>query len=154
MNESLRIADQLHRSFFGGAWHGPSVKEALAGVDAASAAIHPLADAHSIWELTHHLRAWIVEADETTRGKKYESIKGDRDWPPVTDTSPQAWERALQTIEQAALSLEDAVRALPPEKLGEGDKSYYYLLHGIAQHNIYHAGQISLLKKPASALHP
>jgi len=154
MNESLRIADQLHRSFFSGAWQGPSVKEALAGIDAASAAMRPLPEAHSIWELTHHLRAWIVEADETIRGKRYESIKGDRDWPPVTDTSLEAWQRALHSIEQAALSLEDAVRALPPEKLGEGDKSYYYLLHGIAQHNTYHAGQISLLKKLASASHP
>ena len=154
MNESLRIADQIHRSFFGGAWHGPSVKEALAGVDAQSAAVHPLPEAHSIWELTHHLHAWIVEADETARGKKYESLKGDRDWPPVTDAGPEVWEQALRSIENAVLSLEDAVRALPPEKLGEGDRSYYYLLHGIAQHNTYHAGQISLLKKLASASHP
>src|ERR1700682_1843280 len=147
MNESLRIADQLHRAFFGGAWHGPSFKEALNGVTASVASAHPLPNVHSIWELVHHLIAWIAEADATVRGKRFESLKGDRDWPPVTGTSPEAWVEALAALERAEESLEEAVHAFPPEKLGEGDRSYYYLLHGIAQHNLYHAGQIALLKK-------
>lgn len=147
MNECLRIADQLHRAFFGGAWHGPSLKETLAGVTAEAAAGHPIPAAHSIWELAHHLNAWIDEATATVRGKTYESLKGDKDWPPVSDTSPGAWERTLATLEQSQNSLEEAVRSFPPEKLGEGDRSYYYLLHGIAQHNLYHAGQMALLKK-------
>jgi len=147
MNESLRIADQLHRAFFGGAWHGPAVKEVLSGVTAGAAEAHPLPSAHSIWELVHHLHAWIAEADATVRGKAYESLKGDRDWPPVTSTSAEAWGEALTALERAEESLEAAVRGFPPEKLGEGDRSFYYLLHGIAQHNLYHAGQIGLLKK-------
>jgi hypothetical protein len=39
------------------------------------------------------------------------------------------------------------MRDFPPEKLGEGDRSYYHIAHGIVQHNLYHAGQIALLKK-------
>jgi len=148
MNESLRIADQLHRAFFGQAWHGPSVKDALAGVAAESATARPFEGAHSIWELVHHLHAWIREADETIRGKKYESLKGDRDWPPVTHTSPAAWEQLQTALDQSEISLEDAVRGFPPEKLGEGERSYYALLIGTVQHNAYHAGQIVLLKKP------
>ena len=147
MNESLRIADQLHRAFFGGAWHGPAVKEVLSGVVAGDAAAHPLPSAHSIWELVHHLHAWIAEADATARGKRFEKLKGDRDWPPVASTSAEAWAEALAALERAEESLEEAVRAFPQEKLGEGDRSFYYLLHGIAQHNLYHAGQIALLKK-------
>lgn len=150
MNESLRIADQLHRMFYAGAWHGPSVKEALDGVTAETAAAKALPDAHSIWEMIHHLRAWIAEADATVRGKKYETLKGERDWPPVINASPEAWSDALAALEQAELSLEDAVKAFAPERLGEGDRSFYYLLHGICQHNAYHAGQISLLKKHAA----
>ena len=147
MNESQRIADQLHRAFFGGAWHGPSLKETLAGVTAEGAAAHPLHGAHSIWELVRHLNAWIGEADATLRGKQYESMKGEKDWPPVTDTSAAAWDRDLATLESSEDALEATMRAFPPEKLGEGDKSYYYLVHGIVQHNLYHAGQIALLKK-------
>jgi hypothetical protein len=133
--------------FHGGAWHGPSVKEALAGVTPEVANAHPIAGAHSIWELIHHLRAWIAEAEATVRGKKYESLKGEQDWPPVTDTSMDAWGGALEALESAEESLEDAVRSFPEEKLGEGEKSFYYLLHAIVHHNAYHVGQIVLLKK-------
>jgi hypothetical protein len=147
MNESLRVVDQLHRAFFGGAWHGPSLKETLAGVTAEAAAARPISSAHTIWELACHIAAWIDEAAATVHGKAYESLKGDRYWPPVTDTAPAAWEKTLDALERSENSLEEAVRAFPPEKLGDGDRSYYYLLHGIAQHNLYHAGQMALLKK-------
>jgi hypothetical protein len=146
MNECLRIVDQLHRVFFGGAWHGPAVKEALGGVNAEMAKARILPGSHSIWELVHHIRAWIAEADATVRGKEYESLKGDKDWPPIPDSSPAAWDRTMAALEQAELSLEDAIGSLPPDKLGEGDRSFYYLLHGICEHNTYHAGQIVLLK--------
>jgi hypothetical protein len=147
MNESQRIADQLHRAFFGVAWHGPCVKDTLAGVTAEAADAHPLQGVHSIWELVHHLNAWIVEVNATLRGKEYESMKGEKDWPPVTDTSSAAWDRALSTLERSETSIEETMRDFPPEKLGEGDRSYYHIAHGIVQHNLYHAGQIALLKK-------
>lgn len=150
MNESERIAGHLHGVFFARAWHGPSVKEALDGVSAETAAAKPLPGTHSIWELVHHLHAWIAEADATVRGKKYETLKGDKDWPPVTDVSRASWEKTLTELEQSEASLEEAIRAFPPEKLGQGHKSFYYLLHGIGEHNAYHAAQIVLLKKMAS----
>lgn len=150
MSESLRIADQLHRAYFADPWHGPSVKQALEGVTAEMASAHPLAGAHSIWELVHHLRAWTAEADATVRGKQYESLKAEKDWPPVTDTSSAAWQQALAGLEHSEISLEEALQAFPDEKLGEGPRSFYSLLQGIAQHYAYHGGQIVLLKKQLS----
>ncbi len=147
MNESLRVADQLHRSFYKEPWHGPSLKEVLEGISAEGAAARPLPSAHTIWELVNHLHAWLVEAAATVRGKAYESLKGERDWPPVLDTSSEAWERILAALQEAEESLEPAVQALPEEKLGHGDQSLYYLVHGITQHSAYHAGQIAILKK-------
>jgi len=58
MSQARSFADQLERAFRGGAWHGPAVAEALAGVDAARAAARPLAGAHSIWEIVRHLTVW------------------------------------------------------------------------------------------------
>src|SRR5713226_2034192 len=58
MSEIKRIGDQLKRAFEGKAWHGPSVSEVLAGVTAEQAAAHPLAGAHSIWEITLHIATW------------------------------------------------------------------------------------------------
>ena len=152
MNECMRIVDQLHRVFFGGAWHGPSVKEVLADVSAETAAARTVPGTHSIWELAHHIRAWIAETDATVRGKVYESLKGDQDWPPVIDLSAEAWDQTLASLEQAELSLEEAIKSLSPDKLGEGDHSFHHLLHGIGEHNAYHAGQIVLLKKLTPAM--
>jgi hypothetical protein len=53
--EVSRLDDQLKRALEGEAWHGPSVLESLAGISAAQAAIHPIAGAHSIWELVLHI---------------------------------------------------------------------------------------------------
>lgn len=50
-----RLEEQLERALEGEAWHGPSVLEILEGVTAAQAAAHPIAGAHSIWELVLHL---------------------------------------------------------------------------------------------------
>ncbi len=58
MSETARLADQIRRAFAGDAWHGDSVLELLKGVDAETAASHPIKGAHSIWELVLHIAAW------------------------------------------------------------------------------------------------
>ena len=148
MDEKSRLGDQLHRSFYGPAWHGPALREALAGVDAALAASYPLPGSHSIWELALHLRAWLVEVDQTLRGKPYESMTGAKDWPPAAGQSEGDWASLLASMEEAARSLEEAVADV--EGVYDGDPSPFVLIHGIAQHNAYHAGQIALLKKAAA----
>ena len=141
MDEKSRLGDQLHRSFYGPAWHGPALREALAGVDAALAASHPLPGAHSIWEIALHLRAWLVEVDQTLRGKPYESMTGAKDWPSAAGQSSGDWESLPASMEKAEAALEEAVAGLAGEGVHEGDPSPYVLIHGIAQHNAYHAGR-------------
>jgi len=53
--ELQRLEEQLERALEGEAWHGPSLLEVLEGVSAHQAAAHPIAGAHSIWELVLHL---------------------------------------------------------------------------------------------------
>ncbi len=142
MNQAERIADQLHRSFLGEPWHGPSVSQALENVSAETAAAHPIPGGHSIWELVEHLRAWMVEVNQTVLGKQYESLKGDRDWPAVVETRDEAWRKAQLELANAASRLVESV-----QKLGADTELHYEILHGIAQHNAYHAGQMALLKK-------
>jgi len=60
MKEVERIADQLRQAFEGDAWHGPSVREVLDGVSAQRASKRPIAGAHTIWEVVHHIHAWQV----------------------------------------------------------------------------------------------
>jgi hypothetical protein len=125
--------------------------ESLAGVDAAQASAHPIAGAHSIWELVLHAEAWLAETTRTLTGAIYHTLKGHEDWPPVRETDEAAWTAALASIEETQGRLYEAVTAMSEEtlttKVADQEFTFYGLLHGVAQHNIYHAGQIILLKK-------
>jgi uncharacterized damage-inducible protein DinB len=149
--EAQRLADQVRRSYEGGAWHGPSLGELLEGVTAEEAARRPLPAAHSIWELVHHVEAWEREPLLTLQGKTYESHSGDRDWPPVAATTAESWQGALERLRSTSLALVAAIGEIDDDKLEEvvagREFTYYVLLHGVVQHNLYHAGQIALLKR-------
>ena len=157
MSETARLADQIRRAFEGDAWHGDSIKELLAGVTAATAAARPIKNAHSIWELVLHIAAWDDAVLRRIGGAAVEPTK-QQDFPPVKDTSPAAWRRTLSHLEKTHNDLIRAVAAFPDSRLqdqvpGKTEEYYdfYYMFSGIVQHELYHAGQIALLKK---ALHP
>lgn len=151
--ECERIADQLKRSYQGEAWHGPSLTAVLAGLTAEQAAAHPQADAHSIWELVLHITAWQREARRGLLGGGI-NPSPQEDWPAIEDTGPEAWQKALRSLEEENRRLRETVVALEDEDLESqvGNRAYsvYFLLHGVVQHNLYHAGQIILLKKALS----
>lgn len=148
--ETSRIADQLGRAFEGEAWHGPALLEILDGVTASAAAARPLAGAHSIWEIARHIAVWDDVARRRLAGEVVQPPP-DEDWP---ETSGEAWERTLQHLKRTHDALVEAVTACPdsrlPEKVPGKEPAHYtlyYMLHGIVQHELYHAGQIALLKK-------
>jgi uncharacterized damage-inducible protein DinB len=153
MSETARIADQLHRAFSGAAWHGDSLLEILDGVTAAQASAHPVSHAHSIWELVLHIAAWDGAVLRRMSGEAVE-LSSDQNFPPVRDTSETAWRKAVEHARNVHEDLVHAVAAFPDERLndrvpGKKDAHYtfYYMFHGVAQHELYHAGQIALLKK-------
>lgn len=90
MNEIERIETQLKLAFEGGAWHGPGVLETLDGVTATQAAAHPVAGAHSIWELVVHIAAWEGACRRRLKGDRAE-LSTEEDWPPVTEADEAAW---------------------------------------------------------------
>ena len=130
--EAVRIADQLHRSYAGPAWHGPSLSELLAGVTETQASRRPIDGSHNIWELVLHIAAWLRIARDRLSAESVRIIAPEEDWPPVAGT----WVDALAELDRDVQALE----AAEPQ-------SFYGLLHGVVQHNLYHAGQIALLKK-------
>jgi uncharacterized damage-inducible protein DinB len=153
MSEATRIADQLHRAFNGDAWHGNSLLEILNGVTAAQAAARPIPHAHTIWELVLHIAAWDGAVLRRLGGVALE-LSDAENFPSVSDTSDSAWRKTLVELKQVHQELVDAVAALPDTRLFElvpgkegSHYTFYYMLHGVVQHELYHAGQIALLKK-------
>ena len=146
-----RIADQLRRSQSGEAWHGPSLAEILRGVTAKQAAAHPITDAHSIWELVLHIAIWQKHVlDRLERGGMAE-IPDELDWHKVGPTTEAAWKAALAQLKKNNEDLARAVERLGDAKLHTQvrgkDYDFHFMLDGMSQHNLYHAGQIALLKK-------
>lgn len=148
--ESALIADQLRRAFEGDAWHGPALLELLQDVDAATAAAKTVPAVHSIWELVLHIAAWDGAALRRIGGEKIQ-LTGDANFPLVPKPTEAAWRKAVAHAKRTHDALVKMVAALPESRLRNrvpGKKyDFYHLLHGVAQHELYHAGQIAILKK-------
>jgi len=151
--ESLRIADQLRRAFYGDAWHGPALMELLEDVDAAMASAKPLHDVHSIWELVLHIAAWDG-AGIVRLGGKVCQLTGTDNFPLVPKPTEAAWRKAVAETRRTHDKLVKTVAGLEDSRLRDrvpGKRyDFYHMLHGIAQHELYHAGQIAILKKAGS----
>jgi uncharacterized damage-inducible protein DinB len=153
MTEAVRLADQIRRAFEGNAWHGDSVLELLADVNARTAAARPITNAHSIWELLLHIAAWD-DAVRRRAGGEAVTLSDDQNFPPVTEVSEAAWRQAIESVKRAHNELIKAIAVFPDSRLqdqvpGKTQKyhNFFYMFSGIVQHELYHAGQIALLKK-------
>jgi uncharacterized damage-inducible protein DinB len=147
--ELERLEDQLRCSFEGEAWHGPGVLEVLAGVAADQAAA--LAGAHCIWEVALHLAGTYRLVLRRLGGDGAQLLPQD-DWPPLPAVTPENWSDTVEVLRQLNLDLRRAVRAFAPERLdaplvAEPPYTAYTQFIGVTQHDLYHAGQIALLKR-------
>ena len=149
--ELSRLEEQLGRALEGEAWHGPSVLEALEGVSAEQAAAHPIPGAHSIWELVLHLCGayGLVLRRLGGDGRQLTELE---DWPSVPEPSAENWSGSIRVLKQLNEDLRQAVRSFPGERLDkplvpEAPYTAYTQFIGVTQHNLYHAGQMALLKK-------
>jgi len=150
MSEIRRIVDQMDRAFSGDAWHGPPLMQVLEGVPAENASKHSIHGAHSIWELVNHIAAWNTIVGHKLKDEPVE-VTAERDWPPVWEADDVAWKRSLESLAESRARLRKLVESFRDERLDEivGGENYsrYVLLHGLVQHDLYHAGQIAILKK-------
>ncbi|HEV8428382.1 MAG TPA: DinB family protein [Pyrinomonadaceae bacterium] len=154
ITEVDRIRDQFRRAFDGEAWHGPAVLALLNGVTAQQAAAHPIPGAHSIWELTQHIEVWERTCLRRLNGDPAR-ISDEEDWRPLNDTSEASWESTKQQLIKTHRELLDAIANLDESRLNDpiitnsiaSYSTVYVTLHGGVQHDLYHAGQIAILKK-------
>jgi uncharacterized damage-inducible protein DinB len=152
MNEVERITGQLKLAFQGEAWHGPAVMDLLEGITAQQAASKPIPAAHSIWEIALHIEAWEKACLRRLGGDRAELTDAE-DWPAISGVSEQAWEQCKAALRQGNENLQNAVSRLDEsgleQPIAEGMPTVYVTLHGVIQHDLYHAGQIAILKKAA-----
>lgn len=147
------LVDQMKRGFEGEAWHGPALMEVLAGVTAEQAAHRPFPAAHSIWEIVRHLITWKTVIPRRLRGELV-NVPDEQDWP-AADHTEAAWQKTLQELHAAQRGLLIAIEQLKDDDLRRDvpGKPYNaeFMLEGCLQHDLYHTGQIAVLKKGVAA---
>ena len=155
MDDRSRIADQLRRAMHGEAWHGPAVLELLHDVTASQAGARPIAGAHSIWELVLHLAATYGLVLRRVRGDARQ-LSPEEDWPAEPPPTEARWRAAIDALRGLNEEAQRAMEGLPAARLDEqlvASPPYtaWVQFVGLTQHDLYHAGQIALLKRALSS---
>jgi hypothetical protein len=148
------LLEMLDSAFLGRGWHGTTLTGALRGITPKQALWRPRPKRHNIWELTLHAAYWkyVVRRRITGDDSRGAFPRAPSNWPalpPVPNSA--AWRRDVRLLKEMHAGLRAAVVALPPKRLGArspmGKWSYAQLIHGVAAHDLYHTGQIQLIKR-------
>ena len=128
-------------------WHGTNLRGSLRGVSAEEAIWRPSAGRHNVWELAVHAAYWKYAVRRRLRGDKRGSfpLKGSNFFESPKRPDEQAWREALALLDEQHRALRDAIATLPASALDDVKKRQ--LITGIAAHDLYHTGQIQLIKR-------
>ena len=135
------------------AWHGPTLRGSLRGVSAAQAAWRPAPGRHNIWEIVLHTAYWkYAVCGRLTGGKRgLFPYKGSNWFAHAGTPDTKAWRNVVAFLEQQHQLLRAAVAAFSPRQLHQTGLAHKTTpaqnILGIALHDVYHAGQIQLLKR-------
>jgi len=137
----------LDEAFEKKAWHGPNLKGAIRGLTAAEAAWRPAPGRHNIQELVVHAAYWKYAVRRKLTGARRGSfVSPGSNWFARPDTpDAAAWKQDVATLAAEHQELRRAAAGLSAAALR--DPATLRLLRGVAAHDVYHAGQIQLLKR-------
>ena len=128
-------------------WHGTNLRGSLRGLGMQQLVWRPAKDRKNIWELTLHAAYWKYTVWRRLTGQKRGSfpLKGSNFFPSPAKPTAKEWRDALAILDSVHRQLRDAIAALSPREL-ENAKTVR-MLYGVAAHDLYHTGQIQLLKR-------
>lgn len=142
------------------AWHGPNLKGSLRGIDAVQAAWRPAEGRKNIWEIAVHAAYWKYACRRRLTGEKRGSFPlAGSNWfeRPLDAAGNQLWKADLALLDAMHRELRAVIAAFSPARLpvliAKTKHTPLRLIHGIALHDVYHAGQIQTLKRLYAANH-
>lgn len=127
-------------------WHGPNLKQSLRGVSAKDAAWRPRRGRHNIWELTIHAAYWkyIVRRRLLGEPKGSFGIKGSNWFATPVPPNEVAWDGTRKLLDEEHRKLRTLIA---DPRHANVIKRKARMVFGVAFHDVYHAGQIRLLRK-------
>ena len=147
----LKIID---RAYNRRSWHGTNLRGSIRGLRAGDAVWRPAASRHNIWELVVHaavleVRSYSAVLTGAPRGSF--PLKGSNWFERSGLTNEQAWKADVALLDRTHRALRNAIDSLSPKVLNRTNPGSQYttfeLVAGIAAHDLYHAGQIQLIKR-------
>ena len=152
--------DHFKSVWQGPAWHGASVTEILKSVTAEQAGTRPSKQLHTIAELVHHMTTWRDFTINMLQGNFAHKviIDGEDDWPVIESCSEEDWKGLkdrLKVSQETLLSLIEIATDLQLDHpAGARPFSVRVVVEGITDHDMYHSGQIVLIKKLVATFSP
>jgi hypothetical protein len=146
----LKLIDE---SYNRKAWHGPNLRGSVRGITMEEASWRPAPNRHNIWEIIVHCAYWKYIVRRRLLGEKKGSfpLKGSNWFKRPIVLTPEALAQDIILLEETHERMRHAIHSLHPRHLGRIPKtrkvSNETLIRGIAMHDVYHAGQIQLLKR-------
>ena len=148
------LLEMIDQGYDRRAWHGTNLRGSIRGLTPEQAAWRPAAGRHNIWEIVIHAAYWKYTVRRRLLGEKRGSfpLKGSNWFPrPEADTTAAAWRKDVALLEENHRSLRNAVEQISPKalllKTARKKFTNAAVIYGVASHDIYHAGQIQLLKR-------
>ena len=145
------MLEAIDEAFDRKSWHGTNLRGSLRSVTLEQALWRPAAGRHNIWEIVLHAAYWkyIIRRSITNEPRGSFTVKG-HDWFARDESDPQAWRDDVKLLGDEHRKLRTAVAGLKPSALNRIARKRYsvaQLVRGAAAHDLYHAGQIQLLKR-------
>jgi hypothetical protein len=151
--EIALLLDLLDQAYERKAWHGPNLRGSIRGLSAARAAWRPHPKRHSIAEVVAHAAYWKYAVRRKLRGDQRGSfaLKGSNWFQLPQPLSEKDWRRIVALLTDEHRILRETVEAFDPDLLHRPAPASRYtpaaLIQGIAAHDVYHTGQVQLLKR-------
>lgn len=152
-NEIALLLAVLDDAYAGKSWQGPNLKGSIRGLSPEQAAWRPGPNRHNIWELVMHAAYWKYSVKRKLMNEKRGSfpVKGSNWFARPQELTRGAWKEDLRLLDEIHHSLRQIVASLDPGVLGKPIAGVRYtyakIIYGVAAHDIYHTGQITLIKR-------
>ncbi|MCK9408649.1 MAG: DinB family protein [Bacteriovoracaceae bacterium] len=156
MNEHpliVALVQQIEESYRAHAWHGTNLRGSIRGLSIEQRCWRPSPKRHNIWEVVVHCAYWKYIVRRRLTGEKQGSfpLQGNNFFKRPVERTDAAWKKDLLLLDEMHELLVEKVSALTPDQLLEYPNSSTFTnlqtISGIAMHDVYHAGQIQLLKR-------
>jgi uncharacterized damage-inducible protein DinB len=158
MNSIDLLVAQIDQAYDRRSWHGTNLRGSIRGVSARQAVWRPHPDRHNIEEIVIHAAYWKYAVQRRLTGEK-RGLFGFRgsNWFPREDCDPQQWQADVRQLHDAHRRLRKTVASMAHLDLRRRLSTSWTvadLVSGIIAHDLYHAGQIQLLKRLGANLEP